>query len=344
MRVVTDAPERAASISGALGKSVDIEYLPLTEQIGGGKRASVDGLIVWADMKSVEIILSVKCLMEKHRSVWLRLVFVEDRSHLASAQAYALGATHVLMKEAGLRELQRLFPRAYVDQAESQVAAAMQSSIHELKTAEFAVAAGGCVDIEGIAGCADPVISGLRRSGLSEWLQAVRSHHEATYQHAMLVTGILVDFGLSLGMRQEDLRMLHLAAMLHDIGKARIPLEVLDKPGRLVESERELIELHPVIGYEALRLHPDVPPEVLDAVRHHHEYLDGSGYPDGLSASNISDIVRMTTVADIFAALIEARKYKPAMSREQAYLVLGQMKERLEGALVSAFEDVALRR
>jgi HD-GYP domain-containing protein (c-di-GMP phosphodiesterase class II) len=132
--------------------------------------------------------------------------------------------------------------------------------------------------------------------------------------------------------------------MFHDIGKATIPLAVLDKPGRLDEQERKLIESHPIAGYDALKNTKGISPEVLDAVRHHHEYLDGSGYPDGLCAEGISDIVRMLTISDIFAALIENRVYRQPMSRQAAYDILCGMQGKLEKPLVAAFKDVALTR
>jgi HD-GYP domain-containing protein (c-di-GMP phosphodiesterase class II) len=134
--------------------------------------------------------------------------------------------------------------------------------------------------------------------------------------------------------------------MFHDIGKAKIPLAVLDKPGRLDADERAVIETHPVIGYEVLKSQKGVSSEILDAVRHHHEYLDGSGYPDKLGASEIGDLVRMLTISDIFAALIEYRSYKPTMPRETAYEILSDMgaKGKLEAPLVKAFREVALTR
>jgi putative nucleotidyltransferase with HDIG domain len=179
---------------------------------------------------------------------------------------------------------------------------------------------------------------------LCSWLETVRRHHEGTYQHCLLVTGITADFGLSLGMTKPDIERLYTAAMFHDIGKARIPLAVLDKRGRLDARERALIETHPAAGYEVLKGIAGISPEILDAVRHHHEYLDGSGYPDGLCDASISDIVRILTISDIFAALIEHRTYKPAMPREQAYEIIRSMDGKLEGPLVAAFRDVALNR
>ena len=87
-----------------------------------------------------------------------------------------------------------------------------------------------------------------------------------------------------------------------------------------------------------------ITPEILDAVRHHHEYLDGSGYPDALSGESIKDVVRILTIADIFAALIEHRPYKPTMPRMEAYNILCGMTGKLEKALVTSFKDIALTR
>jgi putative nucleotidyltransferase with HDIG domain len=184
----------------------------------------------------------------------------------------------------------------------------------------------------------------ISEHGLTEWLATVRRHHEGTFQHCLLVTGVAVDFGLSLGFRNSDLERLSTAAMFHDIGKARVPLTILDKPGRLDDNERALVETHAAAGSDVLRGYADISPEVLDAVRHHHEYLDGSGYPDGLCAENITDIVRVLTVSDIFAALIEHRPYKPTMPRAAAYEVLCGMRGKLDRALVASFKNVALTR
>ena len=149
---------------------------------------------------------------------------------------------------------------------------------------------------------------------------------------------------MSLGLSKVDVERLYSAAMFHDIGKAKIPLTVLDKPGRLDDHERSLIETHPAAGYEVLNGNPGISPEILDAVRHHHEYLDGSGYPDALCGDSISDLVRVLTISDIFAALIEHRTYKPTMTREKAYDILLGMQGKLEKPLLHAFRDVALNR
>ena len=99
---------------------------------------------------------------------------------------------------------------------------------------------------------------------------------------------------------------------------------------------------HPAVGYEYLRTQKVIASDTLAAVRHHHEYLDGSGYPDALKARAIPDLVRLLTISDIFAALIESRPYRPPMSRQDAYKILRSMEGKLETSLVKAFRDVAL--
>jgi putative nucleotidyltransferase with HDIG domain len=209
----------------------------------------------------------------------------------------------------------------------------------------FNAAMGGRpIDIKGAADVGCAIVDRVAEDGLTPWLETVRNHHEGTYQHCLLVAGVSADFGLTLGFGAQDMERLGLAAMLHDIGKANVPLAVLDKRGRLNNEERALIETHPVIGFDKLDDCPGISSEILDVVRHHHEYLDGSGYPDGLCGESISDLTRIVTISDIFSALIERRSYKPTMPREEAFKILSSMQGKLEMPLVSAFRKVALSR
>ncbi len=159
------------------------------------------------------------------------------------------------------------------------------------------------------------IINGIEQNGLSSWLNDVRRYHEGTFQHCLLVTGVAVGFAMAIKFSSADVKRLGLAATLHDIGKAHIPLSILDKPGRLDPDEEKIMRTHPVIGYEILKVQPEFSPEILDGVRHHHEYLDGSGYPDGLTAPQITDLVRLLTISDIYAALIEVEAVPGADDR-----------------------------
>jgi putative nucleotidyltransferase with HDIG domain len=186
----------------------------------------------------------------------------------------------------------------------------------------------------------EELIDAIGKSGLSEWVSAVNTHHSATFRHCLLVNGLAVAFAQSLGFRHDDVLQLSIASAVHDIGKARIPLEILDKPARLNAREVETVRAHPLYGLEMLRQSNEFSPTVTDAVVHHHELLDGSGYPHGLKGADIPDLTQLVTIVDIFSALIEPRTYKATMSGEEAYGILQGMHGKLDPALLEAFAPV----
>lgn len=306
-------------------------------------------IIIVADLRNVECVTALRQLLAKLNREHRRIFIVEQRERLSTAQAYALGASQVLMNPV---TKQRLFSALFGQKnlsadAKKRIsgsAEAAHAGAASLASMFRAVQSGLPIDMTASRIAGRAIADCVSENGLSDWLDTVRRHHEGTYQHCLLVTGLAVDFGLSLGMNQTDIERLHTAAMFHDIGKARIPLSILDKPTQLDREERAVIESHAAIGYELLKDAPNIPPETLDGIRHHHEYLDGSGYPDALSGQRITDIVRVLTICDIFAALIEQRKYKPAMSRQSAYEIIKSMNGKLEKALVVAFGEVAIKR
>jgi putative nucleotidyltransferase with HDIG domain len=325
---------------------------PVTSELlssAGSRCIGFEAVVVTADLRVVENIATLKEMFGKLGHVHKRIFLIDQNARLFTAQAYALGATRVLL---GTVNQTRLLAEL-VDNSHSETVSTgtLGVACETARVGATAIAtmfsdvlSGKPIDVRSAKGAARRIADNIAEDGLSSWLETVRRHHEGTYQHCLLVTGIAVDFGLSLGLTKQDIERLYSAAMFHDIGKAKIPLAVLDKPGRLDAEERVLIETHPAVGYEVLKGNAGTTPEILDAVRHHHEYLDGSGYPDALCAASISDIVRILTISDIFAALIERRTYKPTMPREQAYEIIRSMQGKLEKPLVAAFRDVALNR
>ena len=348
VHVIADTSAKLADLRDMLVQrhSITSELLGATKLRGKG----IEAVVVNADMRVVDNIAALKAVSARLTKIPTRIFLIDQRTRLARVQAFALGATHALFNPvnpvhllAKLSESEA--PSIVPDQAgggsSQEAASAGAASIASMFSA---VMSGAAVNVADAKGAGARIADSIAENGLSDWLTTVRRHHEGTYQHCLLVTGVAVDFGLSLGIAKADIERLHTAAMFHDIGKARIPLAVLDKPGKLDDGERALIETHPAAGYEVLKGTPGISPEVLDAVRHHHEYLDGSGYPDQLCAESITDIVRIMTISDIFAALIEQRTYKPTMPRANAYNILLDMKGKLERPLVEAFRNVALNR
>jgi putative two-component system response regulator len=121
-----------------------------------------------------------------------------------------------------------------------------------------------------------------------------------------------------MGVEETPLLDLRRGALFHDLGKIAVPDAVLRKPGPLTDEERHVIQKHPVVGEELLAPMKTMA-KSLPIVRHHHERLDGSGYPDGRSGPDLPLAVRIVTVADIFDALTTKRVYRDALSRETAY-------------------------
>lgn len=131
-----------------------------------------------------------------------------------------------------------------------------------------------------------------------------------TYLHSAAVGALMIALSRQLGLAHEQEVAAGLAGMLHDIGKASIPNEILNKPQTLTEAEFDLIKTHPRRGHELLMAMGSTDSPTLDVCLHHHERLDGTGYPEGLSDEHISQICRMATICDIYDATTSNRPYK----------------------------------
>ncbi|MBW1696869.1 MAG: diguanylate cyclase [Deltaproteobacteria bacterium] len=145
-----------------------------------------------------------------------------------------------------------------------------------------------------------------------------------TQGHIERVANVAMLLGRKMGLSQKEIEALRFGGTLHDIGKIGVPEEILNKPGPLTEKEFEIMKSHADIGYRICSpLKKNLGP-ALDVIRHHHEKLDGSGYPDGLKGDEISMVARIMAVADMYDALITDRPYRKAMSRDNAFEVLNQ--------------------
>jgi putative two-component system response regulator len=124
-----------------------------------------------------------------------------------------------------------------------------------------------------------------------------------------------------MGLPAEEIRALRRAGIVHDIGKVAVPDSILLKPSRLTRSEQTILRLHPVVG-ERICASLKSFQLVLPIIRHHHEKMDGSGYPDGLRGEQIPLAVRVLQVVDVYDALSTQRPYKPALSAAAAFDVM----------------------
>lgn len=161
--------------------------------------------------------------------------------------------------------------------------------------------------------------------------KTVESKDRYTQGHVDRVSEIAISIGKEMKLSRSELEALRFGGALHDIGKLGIPGKILNKPGPLDDEEWAIMREHPEIGYRiCLPLKKNLG-QALDVVRHHHEKLDGSGYPDGLKNEDISLVARIMAVADIYDALITDRPYREAMSNNKALEILNR--EACEGKL-----------
>lgn len=140
-------------------------------------------------------------------------------------------------------------------------------------------------------------------------LARLKTADDYTYLHSVAVSALMVALARQLGMKEEGVRLAGMAGLLHDLGKAHIPLGILNKPGKLTDAEFDIIRSHPRQGHGMLAP-SQLPALVMDACLHHHEKIDGSGYPDGLAGDQIKPLARMTAVCDVYDAITSNRPYK----------------------------------
>lgn len=149
-----------------------------------------------------------------------------------------------------------------------------------------------------------------RNTGALISLARLKTTDDYSYMHSVAVCALMVALARQLGMPEEEARAAGLAGLLHDLGKTDLPPEVLNKPGKLTEQEFELVRQHPELGHQRLLQAQVSDLATLDVCLHHHERLDGTGYPKRLDASNISQMARMGAVCDIYDAVTSDRPYK----------------------------------
>ncbi len=149
-----------------------------------------------------------------------------------------------------------------------------------------------------------------RNPGALISLARLKTADDYTYMHSVAVCAMMVALAKQLGLSEEETRSAGIAGLMHDLGKAAMPMDVLNKPGKLTDAEFAIIKKHPEEGFRLLQTGNAVDPMVLDVCLHHHEKVDGSGYPKGLRGEQISLFAKMGAVCDVYDAITSNRPYK----------------------------------
>lgn len=159
------------------------------------------------------------------------------------------------------------------------------------------------------------------------WLTNLQQKHEHTARHCLNVSILAIAFGRHLNLSEEELNLLGLGAVLHDVGKMRIPKEILDKPGKLTDEEYAKIRTHAADGHTVLKLARNIPEQALTIVRSHHERVDGKGYPDGLQGDAVPRLARIVALVDGYDMMTGDYPFRTAVPPADALRTL-----RTEGA------------
>ena len=346
--LASDRGDQSSELAGILRSVSQVDTIS-TSEIPDAPAGDLSGIVVDINLRSPESVQLVrnKLRAEAYREM-PRLFVLADALHHGSMQAWALGATDTIARPFDAQGILQRIRAAFPDSEgfdETDRGKALNRGVeaaHAVMVKMFEkLPAGVPLQFNDIVTAETKILKAIKHSSLREWLTTVGCHHTATYRHCLFVTGFAVAFAQHLGMREDDQRRLARAALLHDVGKAFIPVAILDKPGELNEAEMAEMREHPRRGFEALARQGGFPPEMLDVVLHHHEFLDGTGYPDGLRGKEISDIVRLTTMVDIYAAMVEKRPYRLQFTHARAFSMMEEMGDKLDQHLLQAFRPVA---
>jgi len=217
----------------------------------------------------------------------------------------------------------------------TEAAVTMARSVKVLKSELITMVIDGAFEMGNI----DPLVEDISQadnetSCLYFEVTRLKQKDETTFQHSLGVGVLMGKLGTAMDLDRDTVELLVLSGLLHDVGKLTISNDILQKQGPLTAEERKLIQSHPKRGHHILQKHLNIPAEALEICLHHHEALDGSGYPSRLSGSEIGPLVRISTVCDVFDALTSVRPYKRGWAPTEALSWMFEREHQFDRKLV----------
>jgi putative nucleotidyltransferase with HDIG domain len=197
---------------------------------------------------------------------------------------------------------------------------------------------GRAVDPASAQGLVNDISDSVTRNpGALISLARLKTADDYTYMHSVAVCALMVALARQIGMDDDAARLAGMAGLLHDLGKAAVPLDVLNKPGKLTDEEFTVVRSHPVAGHDMLK-DSGAHPMVLDACLHHHEKIDGTGYPHRLKGEQISVLARMAAICDVYDAITSDRPYKRGWDPSESLRRMAEWtRDHFDGRLFQAF-------
>ena len=344
--IVGDGAPKTQDIVAALEGSFSLHEEGLGDE--GGQAASNAHLYIFcANAGSDESFAKLKHIV--HARDGEKLFVHPTHNSKSIARVADLGITDYLVRPLDREELRAKAKEAInrrVEKAWSTLdptsQTALKTSLASFEDCFSRVQRGEPLPMEQVQSSCQHIRKSAEIGTLGGWVDALDDHHNYSFRHSMFVCGTLTYFANAIGIGGSDLQLLTVGGLVHDIGKSKVPMEILDKPGKLEPHEWDVMRKHPEYSREIFLREQGLDPNAIAMAVHHHEKLDGTGYPDGLSGAQINDHVRLMAIADVYAALIDKRSYKEAMTPEAAVDLMGKFKGHLDLDLLKTFRSYML--
>ena len=195
------------------------------------------------------------------------------------------------------------------------------------------------MNLDAVCNCAAEIVDKLM--GAEDYIhdvETIKAYDENTFEHCINVAITAVTLGIGLGYNYYRLKNLAVGSLLHDVGKQLVPIDIINKKGKLTDAEMAVVKEHPTYGYKILSKDINTYSSTREIVHQHHENWDGSGYPRGLKEDEIYELAMVTHVCDVYDALISKRSYKDAFSYQIAIDLVKEGVDRMfNPVMVEAF-------
>ncbi len=216
--------------------------------------------------------------------------------------------------------------KASIRKEAPKAAASYRNAVEIMNSVLEQVRDGRAVDVETVRTAVSPMIdSVLRNPDAMSWFVAMQKRDDYTYHHSIATSVWAVVLGLHLGFDRRSLDKLAIGGMLLDIGKTRLPEDLLRKPDQLTPHEADLMCQHVHFSLDMAKTAPGISPDILDMIENHHERYDGSGYPRGVAGADIPVYGRIAGIVDCYDAMVTPRPYAPARSSYDAVRELNKL-------------------
>lgn len=265
--LISDRPHQSRELGSWIGRVCTCRRIGLHDQLDDANQ--VAAVVTDVAFRDAAGIARLRSLLTQCQGAAMSIIAVlRDNSHYEQVHALAVGATRVLRSTASPVEVCRAAAAALGDATPTALSAAehVEQVRHEFQGIFHAATRGEPFTRAKVDSATDSVVEAVEDGGIRRWLEIVWAYDNITYQHCMLVTGIAAKFASSLALSTNDQKRLVRGALLHDLGKAKIPLAILNKPGRLDPEELAVMQTHPGIGYQLLHKQGGYEPEILEVV------------------------------------------------------------------------------